>query len=80
MNPPLPKHFCHKKVLLIFVFLVMFRCDGGVCQNDYLVGLISDLTDCPIDRPENTDMTSLGAAFLAGLAQGQTFLCLVSKI
>ena len=32
--------------------------------------LISNLTCRTLDRPEHVDMTSLGAAFLAGLAVG----------
>jgi putative glycerol kinase 5 len=46
------------------------KCDGGVCNNNFVVQLISNLTGCTIDRPEHMDMTSLGAAFLAGLAVG----------
>ena len=44
--------------------------DGGVCNNTFLMQLVSNLTGCTLDRPEHVDMTSLGAAFLAGLAVG----------
>jgi len=37
--------------------------------------LISHLTAAQIDRPKNMDMTSLGAAFLAGLAVGRVLTC-----
>ncbi len=46
------------------------RCDGGVTNNNFLMQLAADLTNCDIDRPKHVDMTSLGAAFLAGLAVG----------
>ena len=53
---------------------VRCRCDGGVCNNDFLVQLMSDLVNVPITRPSYTESTSLGAAFLAGLAAGFTSL------
>jgi len=46
------------------------RVDGGVSNNGFLMQLVSNLTGCTLDRPEHADMTSLGAAFLAGLATG----------
>lgn len=48
----------------------LIKCDGGVCRNDFLMQLVSDITGKQINRPEHMDMTSLGAAFLAGLAVG----------
>ncbi|KAK2155686.1 hypothetical protein LSH36_233g02016 [Paralvinella palmiformis] len=48
----------------------VIRCDGGVCNNEFLVQLVSDLTGRTMDRPVHMDMTSLGVAFLAGLAVG----------
>ena len=48
-----------------------FRVDGGVSNNDFVMQLICDLIDRDIARREHTDMTSLGAAFLAGLAVGK---------
>lgn len=52
----------------LFVFV---RCDGGVCNNSFLMQMIADLTNRSLDRPKHMDMTSLGAAFLAGLAVGK---------
>ncbi|XP_056005813.1 putative glycerol kinase 5 isoform X1 [Ostrea edulis] len=47
------------------------RADGGVCNNDFLMQLIADFTNQTIDRAkQRANMTSLGAAFLAGLAKG----------
>ena len=40
-------------------------------NNDFIMQLVSDLIGVKIDRPETKDMTSLGAAFLAGLAVGK---------
>ncbi|XP_046543168.1 putative glycerol kinase 5 [Haliotis rubra] len=44
--------------------------DGGVCSNDFIMQLMSSLVNTSIDRSKQPDMTSLGAAFLAGLAAG----------
>ncbi|XP_076435847.1 glycerol kinase 5-like isoform X2 [Babylonia areolata] len=50
--------------------LSCIRVDGGVCNNDFLVQMLADIIHQPIDRSAHPDMTSLGAAFLAGLASG----------
>jgi len=52
------------------------RVDGGVSNNGFLMQLVSNLTGCTLDRPEHADMTSLGAAFLAGLAAGMIIGCI----
>ena len=49
---------------------VRCRVDGGVSNNTFLMQLIANLTNHTLDRPRHLDMTSLGAAFLAGLAIG----------
>ena len=55
------------------VNLMFCRVDGGVSNNNFIVQLMADLTNQPIDRSKQTDnMTSLGTAFLAGLAMGKT--------
>jgi glycerol kinase len=42
--------------------------------------MLADLTGCQLDRSPHRDMTSLGAAFLAGLAVGEhKFLFLMKK-
>ncbi|KAK3095083.1 hypothetical protein FSP39_010078 [Pinctada imbricata] len=47
------------------------RADGGVCNNNFLMQLMADFTDQMIDRAAQPgEMTSLGAAFLAGLEKG----------
>ncbi|KAM8953753.1 glycerol kinase 5 [Pelodytes ibericus] len=46
------------------------RADGGVSNNSFVMQMTADLFGQTIDKPEHTDMSSLGAAFLAGLAVG----------
>ncbi|KAK7499243.1 hypothetical protein BaRGS_00009503 [Batillaria attramentaria] len=46
------------------------RVDGGVCNNNFLMQMMADIVNQTIDRSIHSDMTSLGAAFLAGLAAG----------
>ena len=41
--------------------------------------LVSDLTGAKIDRPKNMEMTSVGAAFLGGLAVGRLSLLIYSQ-
>ena len=44
--------------------------DGGATANGFLMQFQADLLNIPIQRPEMAELTSLGAAFLAGLATG----------
>ena len=46
------------------------RVDGGACVNDLLMQTQADLLGIPVVRPEVTETTALGAAYLAGLHQG----------
>ena len=46
------------------------RVDGGASRNDTLMQFQADLLGIPVVRPAITETTSLGAAFLAGLAVG----------
>lgn len=46
------------------------RVDGGACKNDLLMQTQADILGLPIVRPEVTETTALGAAYLAGLAVG----------
>ncbi|MHA6251784.1 glycerol kinase GlpK [Oceanobacillus sp. CAU 1775] len=50
--------------------LKALRVDGGAVKNDFLMQFQSDLMDVPVDRPVIQETTSLGAAYLAGLAVG----------
>lgn len=44
------------------------KVDGGVANNNFVLQTACDLIGVSIQRPDNLDMTVLGAAFLAGLA------------
>ena len=55
----------------ILLFLYIYRVDGGVAGNDFIVQLMSDLVNQTIDRSDDGDMSPLGAAYLAGLAAGK---------
>jgi glycerol kinase len=46
------------------------RADGGASVNDLLLQLQADLLQVPVARPVLQETTALGAAFLAGLAEG----------
>jgi glycerol kinase len=46
------------------------RVDGGACVNDLLMQFQADLLGIPVVRPEVTETTALGAAYLAGLSSG----------
>ncbi|GGH33882.1 glycerol kinase GlpK [Paenibacillus segetis] len=46
------------------------RVDGGAVSNSFLMKFQSDILDIPVERPVIRETTSLGAAYLAGLAVG----------
>jgi glycerol kinase len=46
------------------------RADGGAARNDLLMQFQADLLGVPVIRPQVTETTALGAAYLAGLAVG----------
>ncbi|TVO59451.1 glycerol kinase GlpK [Denitromonas halophila] len=46
------------------------RVDGGMTRNNLLMQLQADLLGVPVLRPQQTETTALGAAFLAGRAVG----------
>ena len=50
--------------------LVDLKVDGGACANNFLMQFQSDILGSPVLRPECIETTSLGAAYLAGLATG----------
>jgi glycerol kinase len=50
--------------------LVELRVDGGAARNDLLLQFQSDLLGVPVVRPQVTETTALGAAYLAGLGVG----------
>ena len=46
------------------------RVDGGASRNNFIMQFQSDLLQNKVSRPKITEVTALGAAFLAGLAVG----------
>lgn len=46
------------------------RVDGGASQNNFLMKFQADISGVEIERPEITETTALGAAYLAGLNAG----------
>ena len=46
------------------------KVDGGACANDFLMQFQADILNCRVERPVCVETTSLGAAYLAGLATG----------
>jgi glycerol kinase len=52
------------------VRLKELRVDGGACINNFLMQFQADLLGVDVVRPQVTETTALGAAYLAGLAVG----------
>ena len=50
--------------------LVSLKVDGGASANDFLMQFQADILGCEVKRPVCIETTSLGAAYLAGLATG----------
>jgi glycerol kinase len=44
--------------------------DGGASRNDLLMQFQADILGCPVIRSSSTDLSAIGAAWLAGLATG----------
>ena len=50
--------------------LTSLKVDGGACSNNFLMQFQADILNCLVKRPVCIETTSLGAAYLAGLATG----------
>jgi len=50
--------------------LTTLKVDGGACANNLLMQFQSDILNTPVERPEITETTIMGAAYLAGIAVG----------
>lgn len=46
------------------------RVDGGMVANNWLCQFLADVIGLPVERPQNTETTALGAAILAALGSG----------
>jgi glycerol kinase len=47
---------------------VALRVDGGLCVNDWAMQFLADMLGVPVERPVVTEITAMGAAYLAGMA------------
>ncbi|OOE45335.1 glycerol kinase [Salinivibrio kushneri] len=50
--------------------LAALRVDGGAVANDFLMQFQADVLNTEVHRPEVTEVTALGAGYLAGMAVG----------
>jgi len=50
--------------------LQSLKVDGGAVVNNFLMQFQADILSTTVERPETTETTALGAAYLAGLAVG----------
>uniref|UniRef100_A0A8C2XFH7 Glycerol kinase 5 n=1 Tax=Cyclopterus lumpus TaxID=8103 RepID=A0A8C2XFH7_CYCLU len=50
--------------------ITKIRVDGGVSSNDFVMQMTADLFGRKVARPQHYEMSSLGAAFVAGLGIG----------
>ena len=50
--------------------LTTLRVDGGMAENDWLMQFLAGVLALPVERPQITETTALGAAMLAGLGAG----------
>ncbi|MFD1794885.1 glycerol kinase GlpK [Paracoccus aurantiacus] len=48
----------------------VLRVDGGMAASDWAMQFLSDILGASVDRPEVTETTALGAAWLAGMKAG----------
>jgi glycerol kinase len=48
----------------------VLRVDGGMAASDWAMQFLSDILGAPVDRPQVTETTALGAAYLAGMQAG----------
>ena len=50
--------------------LQALRVDGGMVANNWFLQFLADLLNLPVERPQVTETTALGAAYLAGVQLG----------
>jgi glycerol kinase len=50
--------------------LTALKVDGGACKNNLLMQFQADLLNTKVERPEITETTVMGAAYLAGICVG----------
>ena len=47
------------------------KVDGGMAANNWLMQFLSNIIDITVERPTQLETTALGAAILAGIADGK---------
>lgn len=52
------------------MFYRIFSIDGGVSNNDFVMQLISDLTQAVLKKPVYQQLPCIGVTFMAGLSAG----------
>jgi glycerol kinase len=52
------------------ITLAALKADGGAVVNDFLMQLQADILGTPVIRPQVSETTALGSAYMAGLAAG----------
>jgi len=50
--------------------LTTLKVDGGACTNDFLMQFQADILNTLVERPETTETSVMGAAYLAGIETG----------
>jgi len=50
--------------------LHILRVDGGAVANNFLMQFQADILNTPVERPEITESTALGSAYMAGITRG----------
>ena len=48
----------------------LLRVDGGMTGNDWLMQFVADICDITVERPDDQEMTALGAGALAAMQLG----------
>ena len=52
------------------IAIEQLKVDGGMVANNWLLQFLADTVNTQVSRPQITETTALGAAFLAGLQSG----------
>jgi glycerol kinase len=48
----------------------VLRVDGGMVKNNWVLSFLADILGAVVERPQITETTALGVAYLAGLQAG----------
>ena len=59
---------------------ISLRVDGGMVNNDWFLEFLSGMLNCAVERPQITETTGLGVAYLAGIQAGLFDLQQLSKM